>query len=252
MDTNSLQYPVITRATREAGLTLHELLGVAELIRVAFSKGELKISLNRLTRLTSEAANLSSILSNILELTQFEAGPAEKTYHRFDMITLVHDIVRTTRTLIGNKPVNVIDVSSPKPLMMFSDPIIIRKIINGLIINAITCTDRGRIALILNKDETTIKVTVTDTGKGMDREQINAVLLSSDRGRDIEIQDISGLVLRIVKHLVGLLDGDMNISSKVGEGTIVNIILPLGKPDRFTGTYCRKQQPHAMACGSTG
>jgi len=248
MDTNSIEYPVITRATREAGLTLHELLGVVELIRVAFAKGELEIALNRLTLLTSEAANLSSVLGNILERTQCEAGPAEKTCHRFDMITLLHDIVRTTRTLIGNKPINIMDVSSPKPLMIFSDPEIIRKIINGVITNAITCTDRGRIALILNKDETTIKVTVTDTGRGMDREHINAVLLSPDRSRDIDIRNISCLGLQIVKHLVGLLDGAMNISSKVGEGTIVNIVLPLGKPDRFTESCSGKLRPQTMAC----
>ena len=248
MDRNTMEYPVITRATREAGLTLHGLLGVVELMRVAFAKGEIEVALNRLALLTSEAANLSSILGNILELTQFEAEPAERTCHNFDIIALVRDIVRTTKTLIGNKPVNVMDVLSPKPIMFFSDPLIIRKIINGLVINAITCTDRGRIALILNKDETTIKVTVTDTGRGMDREQINAVLLSSDRGREIEIQDISGLGLRIVKHHVGSLDGAMNISSKVGEGTIVNIILPLGKPDRFTESYSGKQRPQTMAC----
>jgi hypothetical protein len=81
-----LESPVITKATREAGLTLYEILGMAELMRVAYEKGEMESVQNRLALLMSEAANLSSTLSNILELSMLEMEHVTTMYCYFDII----------------------------------------------------------------------------------------------------------------------------------------------------------------------
>jgi len=224
-----IQSPVISRATREAGSTLNELLGRAELMRVAYEKGELANFQSLLSLLRKEAADLSSSISSIVELTKLEKDPTEMECERFDIVELLQDVSKAARSIVGDKPVTVMDVSCPSPVVIYSDPSMIRQIMMSLVRNAAKCTNRGRIALILSKDNDEIRLTIADTGRGMTQEQIASVQGSFDQGHDIAKNDLatSGLGLRLVKALVKRLHGSLSIASKAGEGTIVAVSLPI-------------------------
>jgi signal transduction histidine kinase len=98
-----------------------------------------------------------------------------------------------------------------------------------LVSNAAKFTNRGRIALILSRDNDEIRLTVADTGRGMTQEQITSVQGFSDQGHVIEKNDLAtaGLGLKLVKALVKRLHGSLSIASKAGEGTIVAVSLPI-------------------------
>ena len=231
-----MRSPVIAKATLEAGLTLYEILGMAELMRVAYEKGEMESVKNRLALLLSQAGNLSSALTNILELSMLETEPATTTCQYFDIVTLLQDVSHSVRLSIGQKPIKVMDVDSSGPITILSDPGKVRKIMMGLISNAAKFTDRGRIALILNKDEYMIRLIITDTGRGMTAEQMNAAFAPSDTHRQAEKNGhaVSWLGLRMIRNIVKLLEGSITVSSKVGEGTIVEVSLPIKPSERLT------------------
>ncbi len=221
--------PVISQATQNIGPTLYELLVMAELMRVAYEKGELAAVQSRLSLLMTGAANLASSISSVLELTKLEKEPVKTACERFDIVALLHDVSEAARSIVGDKPVTVMDVSCPGPVVIYSNPSMIRRIMTGLMNNAARFTARGRIAMILSKDDDKIRLTVADTGKGMLPEQIQAVFESSDRRHDDELNGLAtpGLGLRIVKALVKKLDGSISLASKPGEGTIAEVSLPL-------------------------
>ncbi len=218
-------------ATRGAGQALYEILGIAELTRVAYEKGELESVQHRLEVLLSEAADLSYTISNIIELSRLETQSIHPANIHFNIVSLLQEVAQRTRESIGEKPLVVMDVSSPNPVVILSDPAKIRQIMTVLATNAAKFTDRGRIALILNKDEDRIRLMVTDTGRGMTSEEIAAVFDTVDREYDGQTPGYteSGLGLRIVKHLLRSLNGSLSVSSRVGEGTIVEVSLPLLK-----------------------
>jgi signal transduction histidine kinase len=224
-----IQSPVISRAIRERGSTLHEPLSRAELMRVAYEKGELANFQSLLSLLRKEAADLTLSISSIVELTKHEKGPTETECERFDIVALLHDVSKAARAIVGDKPVTVMDVSCPSPVVIYSDPSMIRQIMMSLVSNAATFTNRGRIALILSRDNDEIRLTVADTGRGMTQEQITSVKGFSDQGHDSEMNDLatSGLGLRLVKAFVKQLHGSLSIASKAGEGTIVAVSLPV-------------------------
>ena len=245
-----LKSPVIIKATRDAGLTLYEILGMAELMRVSYEKGEIEILHSRLAILLSQAVNLSSALANILELSKLETEPETTTCQDFDIVTLLQDISHQARLSIGQKPVKVMDVDYPGPVTIRSDPGKVRKIIMGLISNAAKFTDRGRIALILNKDAYRIRLIITDTGRGMTAEQMNAAFAPSDtqgqagkNGHSVQL-----LGLRMIRNLVKLLEGSITVSSKVGEGTIVEVSLPIELSESFTESCCQTRKELPCAC----
>jgi len=221
--------PAVTQATREAGAKLYEILGMAELIRVAFQKGELMSAQERLSQLISESTKLSSAFSNINELMRIETEPAEPSSDRFDIIALLHEISQAARLMAGHKPLTVMDVASPGPIVIQSDRFRIGQIMMGLMTNAVKFTNRGRVAVILHKEDDSIRLTVADTGRGMSQEQINALFGPSDSasGGQRPPGETSGLGLRIVKKMVELLGGSISASSRLGEGTIVEVSLPL-------------------------
>jgi signal transduction histidine kinase len=224
--------PVISRATKNIGQTLYEMLGMAELMRVAYEKGELAAVQSRLSLLMRGGENLASSISSVLEFTKLEKGPVKTACERFDIVSLLNEVSETARSIVGDKPVAVMDVSCPGPVVIYSDPSLIRQIMTGLMHNAAKFTARGRIAIILCRDDDKIRLTVADTGKGMPPEQIHAVLTSPGLRHDDELNGLPtpGLGLRIVKALVKKLDGVISLSSKPGEGTIVEVSLPLKPP----------------------
>jgi signal transduction histidine kinase len=221
--------PAVTQATWEAGAKLYEILGMAELIRVAFQKGELMSAQERLSQLISESTKLSSAFSNINELTRIETEPAEPASDRFDIIALLNEISQAARLMAGHKPLTVMDVASPGPIVIQSNRFRIGQIMMGLMTNAVKFTNRGRVAVILSKEDNSIRLTVADTGRGMSQEQINTLFGPSDSASDVQRRpsESSALGLRIVKKMVELLGGSICVSSRLGEGTIVEVSLPL-------------------------
>lgn len=228
---------LMKQATKGAGRRLYEVLGMAELMRVAYEKGELESLQQRLIALLSNAADLSAELSNILELSRLQMQNGEAGVRDFNIVSLLQEVSRIARDAVGEKPVTVMDVASPSPVVIRSDPDRVSRIMAELMNNAVKFTDRGRIALILNKDKDSVTLMVTDTGKGMSAEAIKAFLDSDDYAFDGEIRpETGGLGLRIVKHLVTILESKISISSKIGEGTIVEVILPMSdRPRSGTG-----------------
>jgi signal transduction histidine kinase len=214
---------------REIGLTLHEILALADMMREAYGSGEMEDLRLRLSLLQSKTTILESALSNVLEQLKLEAQTKDAGFERFDIVALLQEVAEASRSTLGDKPVAVMDVSCPGPVVVHSDPARIRQIMTCLLSNAVKFTSRGRIALILGRDDDKIRLIVADTGRGMTPEQISAALTPSGCKYDAERkgQAASGQGLRTVKELVNNLSGGISLASKQGEGTIVEISLPL-------------------------
>jgi signal transduction histidine kinase len=222
---------VIVDVTRDVGLRLYEILAITDLMREAYGKKDLETFRKQLALLTTETTRFASTLSAIVELARFEAQPTDVVYERFDIIPLLREVVHTTRLSIGSKPVAVMDVASPGPVFITSDRARIRQIMAGLMNNSAQFTFRGRIAVILNTDDDGARITVTDTGVGMTSEEISAFFGPRLKPGDKEsaIAETGGRGLRIIRNLVAQLNGAISVSSKPGEGTIVEIFLPCGR-----------------------
>ncbi len=219
---------LLDQATKGAGRSLYEILGMAELMRVAYEKDELESLQERLKTLLADAVDLSARLSNILELARLETKSDGQVFEEFNVVALLHEAAQRARSLVGGKTVTIMEASSSGPVFIRSDQQKVRQIVKELVNNAAKFTERGRIALILNRDKDGIRLMVTDTGKGMSPEECEAFLHNEDREFDGGARGLEtgGLGLKIVRQLVLSLNGAISVSSKAGEGTIVEVIIP--------------------------
>ncbi|WP_275983438.1 sensor histidine kinase [Paenibacillus hamazuiensis] len=111
---------------------------------------------------------------------------------------------------------------------MYADYDRIEQILNNLIKNAVKFTEGGTIRMAAGKDGDYVKLTVSDTGRGIaekDRELIWERFYKVDRGRS-EVGKGTGLGLSIVKELVKLHGGKIAVDSAVDQGTTFTIWIP--------------------------
>jgi two-component system sensor histidine kinase ChiS len=109
----------------------------------------------------------------------------------------------------------------------------LRQIILNLLGNAVKFTDRGEIRISACQENGDFKLTVTDTGIGIERADVNRIFDEFDRGRlsGDGCYRGTGLGLAIVKKLVDVLGGSIAVESEMGTGSTFTVTLPLKPRD---------------------
>ncbi len=144
--------------------------------------------------------------------------------------TVVHEVMKLTEIAASDKKISM-KVNIENELAVYCDQSVLNISLRNLLTNAIKFTpDNGRITIDAFSDREKVVLKVTDTGVGMDAEQVEKILsdmASPTRGTAGERG--TGIGLLVVKDLVKLNKGAFSIESKPGRGTFVMLTLP-GKP----------------------
>lgn len=106
------------------------------------------------------------------------------------------------------------------------DPEMLERVILNILTNAVKCTDAGGVAYIhAEKSEAGVRVTVSDTGCGMSREQLDELREGPDQAVG------AGYGLKLVKTMLATMNGRMECESLLNVGTTIFIYLPDKQPD---------------------
>ncbi len=168
-----------------------------------------------------------TLLSNnndILDFSKIESGKMELVPVEYGFASVMNDVVNMTMSKALDKGLKYnLDVSENIPSMLFGDEIRIRQIMLNLINNAIKYTHEGSVSVDVSYDKGSemLKMSVSDTGIGIRKEDMSKLFgsfqrLEEDKNRNIEG---TGLGLNITMRLVKMMDGNIDVDSKYGEGT---------------------------------
>lgn len=108
-----------------------------------------------------------------------------------------------------------------------SDPLRIQQVVNNLLSNAIKFTSVGSVTLGATYKDSTLKITVVDTGKGMAREDVARIFHEFTRLPAAQGEEGVGLGLSIVAKLVNLLEGSIQVESSEDKGSCFTVHIPL-------------------------
>ena len=183
-----------------------------------------------LARLKTDVKRLSNLLETVNMLGRLETDSIEFIPVKVDeIIRQALDVMTATPAASGRKlEMDLPPRPFPLPAIQGNDDLLFIALLN-LLDNAIKFTDqeKGWIIIRAFDDSSTVVLEVCDNGIGIREEDIPNVLKPFFRGQDARDRAGSGLGLYQVRKIVELLGGEIAIRSKVGEGTVVTIRLPV-------------------------
>ena len=178
----------------------------------------------RLIRLVNENLDYENIQSNRIVLRK----------QHFPLDEAMIEISEQLSKVAADSNNEIVIQENLDEIMVYADFDRFKQIIVNLIKNAIQFTQDGTITIDAIETKEWTKISITDTGIGMTEEHIQNIwdrYYKVDPSRKNTKYGESGLGLPIVKQLVGLHDGEINVQSKLGEGTRVIIEFPRKKQE---------------------
>ena len=175
---------------------------------------------------------LMSLLNDILDFSKIESGQLQIVDEWFDLKQSVDRIVNLLAYQAENDQVKVITTFSDGLCPCYlGDQSRIRQILINLLSNALKFTPRGHVIVELGPgaDGTGVELSVTDTGIGIDNEQIAFIFdeFTQVENRDNRRFGGTGLGLSICMRLAKLMHGDIHLNSELGKGSRFTVTLPL-------------------------
>ena len=181
------------------------------------------------TKLIRKNANqLLNLTNQILEIQKLESQSVIPNYMQGDVVVFLKYLLNSFKTLAENKQLQLIFETSPSTIIMDYDAEKLEWIVSNLLSNAIKFTpNNGKISLNLGRSEEQLLIQVIDTGIGIPIEKKAKIF---DRYFQVENNanpNGNGIGLSLVKELVKLLNGDIQVESKVDFGSTFTVRLPI-------------------------
>jgi len=185
----------------------------------------------------NNSQHLASLVDDILDLSQVEAQSMPLVKERVDLeAEVVADAIRIVAPLAERKGLFIqTELSGDLPPIL-ADQVRLRQVMLNLLTNAVRFTERGGVTVRTTRENSTLLVTVEDTGLGISREKMAQLFQEFFQAHLLQESETrgTGLGLAISKHLIELHDGRIWAESQVGVGTRIHFCLPL--PDAETET----------------
>ncbi len=177
--------------------------------------------------------HLLNTINNFIDYAKIETGKIENEIALFNIQEEIEDIILLLKPLAAGKGLDLIlTIEKASKILAYSDVKKYRQIITNLIANSIKFTRTGSIKVFLNNrqlkdDQFEIITKIADTGIGIAEDKLSDIFnpfVSLDEVHSDRYS--SGLGLAICKEFIQMLDGKIEVSSSVGQGTQFVVIIP--------------------------
>lgn len=176
---------------------------------------------------------LLKLINDLIDTSKIEHGNYTINVSRQNIVYIVEDTALSLKDYVESKEIELIIDPDVEECMIECDSTEIERCIINLVNNAAKFTNKGgKILVSIVELENHVKITVSDTGIGMEEKYLKTIfdrfnqIIDSNR----EVKGGSGLGLTITKLIVGLHHGEIFAESKVDVGSRFTIILPKKQP----------------------
>lgn len=204
------------------------ILGMTELLIDRLDQPE-HLSLARAVHQSGET--LLTILNDLLDMSKIEAGKLDLETVAFDPVDLVRSVSALYELRADGKGLHyALEIVPEGQVQRMGDPHRIAQILHNLLSNALKFTQIGGITLGLGTGaEGELLLSVRDSGIGMSQDQVGRMLKPFEQAEAQTTRRYggTGLGMSIVARLVDMMGGRLQVTSSLGAGTLVEVMLPL-------------------------
>jgi signal transduction histidine kinase/CheY-like chemotaxis protein len=178
------------------------------------------------------ADHLSGLIDGILDISKIEAGRLYLSRDEVRISEFLDQLVGMFRLQAAAKGINfVFHRPTVLPLVVFADEKRLRQILINLLSNAIKFTQKGSVRFAVHYRSPVAEFEVTDTGPGIQAGDLERIFAPFERGElgVSQPQTGTGLGLTISRLLAGVMGGDIQVASSVGEGSTFRVKMLLSE-----------------------
>jgi len=234
---NRLKSDFLATMSHELRTPLNSIIGFSEVLATSDTINDRQR--RYATNIQSSGKMLLGMINDILDLAKIESGKMEVRTEDFSIRDICEALANLARPIAERKNIDLdCRLAEAIPLLR-QDPGKIRQIVYNLLSNAIKFTpEGGKVTLDARTEGRSVVISVEDTGIGIaeeDRDKIfekfrqagqpgqsDSVLTREHQG--------TGLGLSIVRELAKLLGGDVALESRLGQGSMFTVRLPMQLP----------------------
>lgn len=174
---------------------------------------------------------MARLLNSLLDISKLESGTVAAQLSDFSLCPMLKQICGEFEAEAHEKGLTL-TLEAKDTIFVHSDPGLLTQLLQNLLANAIHYTKIGMVNIASRQVNGRIKISISDTGIGIPAEQLPNIFDEFHQiNRDPQQRHGGlGLGLSIVQRIAELLDTQVEVVSKVGQGSTFSISLPLGKP----------------------
>ncbi len=229
-EASRLKSEFLSTMSHELRTPLNAIIGFSAILLEGMA-GELPETVKRMVNsIFNNSQHLLALINDILDLSKIEAGRMEFVAAPINVPDMVKQWHTQVSVLSENKGLPlIVNLAADVPRSLYGDQGRITQIAINLLSNAIKFTDTGKIELDVEWADGGLVLRITDTGIGIPPEAMNYIF---DEFRQVDgssqrRQGGTGLGLAIVQKLCHAMGGDIQVTSKLDEGSIFTARLPL-------------------------
>jgi len=227
----------LANMSHELRTPLNAIIGYSEMLKEDAVESRDRLLISDLGKINSAGHHLLSLINDILDLSKIEAGRMDLYIEEIAVNDLIEEVVEVTQSLLERNSNQLVLVGHDSVGKINADATKLRQILFNLLSNAAKFTTRGQVKLETelsnNAGVECIAFTVTDSGIGMSKEQIDRLFENFTQADASTTRKYggTGLGLAISQKFCELMGGQISVSSSVGRGSVCPAILPVSVKD---------------------
>lgn len=232
LETDKVKTEFFTNMSHELKTPLNVIFSSNQLLESCY-KNEKIIDYNdnieqHIKLVKNNSYRLQRLINNIIDLTKMESGYYNLNLSKHNIVELIEDLFMKTEKYAMKKNLNLIFDTEVEEINMYIDVAEIERIILNLLSNCIKFTpNNGTICINIYNEQDGVKISVVNTGIGIPKNKLDTIFdefSQVDRTLSRNTEG-SGIGLSIVKNLVELHNGKIEVKSEDGKQTEFIILL---------------------------
>lgn len=216
----------LANMSHEIRTPINAVLGMNEMILRESTDPEIRLYSENVK---TAGSTLLGIINDILDFSKIEAGKLELILEKYDLSSVLNDLVNMVSPRVDSKGLELIlDFDPDTPKLLYGDSGRIKQIITNILTNAAKYTEEGSIVFHVGFSKTDndpenifLEVSVKDTGIGIKEADVKKLFSEFERIEEKRNRNIegTGLGMNITKNLLEMMGTTLEVESVYGEGS---------------------------------